>query len=273
MQATSDHPELSRFSRVDTGTDLDALTAFLEAHKTLDGLLSAKSAMLSQLRLDRARNALDVGCGLGDDVIDMARRLPPGGRATGIDASQAMIVRARHRARVTGADVCFETGDAASLPFADASFDACHAERLLIHVSGPPQVLAEMTRVTRPGGRIGALEPDVGDVVVDHPDQDTTGIIMRTFAAGAVAHGWIGRQLPRLFRRAGLAEVSVTPVMVLLHLDFFRMMFAGHVSRLCADGVLSRSQADRWWSQLSAAAGSGDFLAGVLFFLVAATRP
>lgn len=272
MPVTSNHPELSRFSRVDTGSDPGSLIAFLEAHKTLGGLLSAKSAMLSQLRLDRARTALDVGCGLGDDVIEMARRLPPGGKVTGIDSSQAMIGRARHRAGQSGADVCFETGDAASLPFADASFDACRAERLLIHVPGPQQVIAEMTRVTRAGGRIAALEPDVGDVVVDHPDPDTTGIIMRTFAVGAVAHGRIGRLLPRMFRWAGLAEVSVTPVMILVHHEFFHMMFAGHVNRLCADGVLDRRQADRWWSQLADAARRGDFLAGVLFFLVAATR-
>ena len=273
MPATSDHPDLSRFSRVDTSSDPDSLIAFLQAHKTLEGLLSAKSAMLSQLRPEKARNALDVGCGLGDDVIELARRLPPGAKVTGIDASEAMITRARRRAAEAGAEVCFEAGDATSLPFADDSFDACRAERLLIHVPGPQQVIAEMTRVTRAGGRIAALEPDVGDVVVDHPDQDTTGIIVRTFAAGAVAHGWIGRQLPRMFRGAGLAEVSVTPVMVLLRLDFFQMMFARHVKQLCADGVLTGSQADRWWSQLADAAGNGDFLAGVLFVLVAATRP
>ena len=270
---TSDHPELSRFSCVDTGSDAGSLIAFLEAHKTLDGLLSAKSAMLSQLRLERACKALDVGCGLGDDVIEMARRLPPGGNATGIDTSHAMIGRARHRAAETGADVCFEAGDAASLPFADASFDACRAERVLIHVPGPQHVIAEMTRVTRAGGRIAALEPDVGDVLVDHPDQDTTGMIVRTFASDAVTHARIGRQLPRMFRRAGLDHVSVTPVMVLLRLDFFQMMFAGHVNRLCTDGVLARSQADRWWTELADAAGNGDFLAGALFFLVAATRP
>lgn len=273
MPGTSDHAELSRFSCVDTGSDPGSLIAFLEAHRTLDGLLSAKSAMLSQLRLTRARSALDVGCGLGDDAIEMARRLPPGGKATGIDASQAMIGRARHRAAEAGADVCFKAADASSLPFADASFDACRAERLLIHVARPQQVIAEMARVTRAGGRIAALEPDVGGVVVDHPDRDTTDTIVRTFVTGAVAHGWIGRQLPRMFRRAGLAEVSVTPVMVLLHFAFFQMMFAHHVGRLCADGVLARGQADRWWSQLADRAGGADFLAGVLFFLVAATRP
>jgi SAM-dependent methyltransferase len=261
MPATDGDPELYRFSSVDTGPDPGALIAFLEAHQTLAGLRSAKSAMLDQLRLGQARSALDVGCGLGDDLIEMARRLPPGGNATGVDASQAMIGQARHRACGLGVDVCFET------------VDACRPERLLVHVPDPQRVIAEMTRVTRPGGRIAALDPDVGDVVVDHPDRELTRVITHSFAGGAVAHSWIGRQLPRLFRRVGLTEVSASPVMVLTHLEFFQMMFASHVRRLCSDGVLTSRQADHWWSELGRQAGSGDFLAGVLFFLVAATRP
>lgn len=265
------HPELSRFTDVDTSSDVSALIAFLEAHKTLGRLRAAKSAMLDQLRVDHAGAVLDVGCGLGDDVAEIARRLPPGGRVTGIDASEAMIGHARQRARGLGPGVRFETADAASLPFGDGSFDACRAERVLIHVSDPARVIAEMTRVARPGGRIAALEPDVGTVMVDHPDQDTTAMIVRAFSS-AVAQGYIGRQLPRLFRRAALAHVFADPVAVLLTFEFFQMMFGSHVRRLCRDGVLTSRQADRWWSQLAAGA-SGDFLAAIVFVLVTATRP
>ena len=162
MPVTDGHPELSRFSSADSGTGQGTLVAFLEAHKTLPRLMSAKSAMLGELRLEHARSVLDVGCGLGDDVILMARRLPPGGKATGVDASYAMTSQAERRARGLGLNVCFQTGDAASLPFADGSFDACRAERLLIHVPGPQRVIAEMTRVTRPGGRIAAWNPTWG---------------------------------------------------------------------------------------------------------------
>jgi hypothetical protein len=60
---------------------------------------------------------------------------------------------------------------------------------------------------------------------------------------------------------------------LLVPLEFFRMLFGNHVSRLCADGVLDRGQADRWWSQLAEVADRGDFLAGSVFFLAAGTRP
>lgn len=56
-----------------------------------------------------------------------------------------------------------------------------------------------MTRVTRPGGRVAILEFDMGTTLVDHPDRETTQVILQRLADDAV-QAWIGRQLPRLFR-------------------------------------------------------------------------
>ena len=53
------------------------MIAFLAAEDTMPGLVSARSALLDQLGLDRAHQALDVGCGLGSTVLAMAWRLPP----------------------------------------------------------------------------------------------------------------------------------------------------------------------------------------------------
>jgi ubiquinone/menaquinone biosynthesis C-methylase UbiE len=272
MPAENGAPEIARFSSVDTVTDPGALVTFLEAQEAVPGLDSMRAALLDQLRLEQARHALDVGCGLGPQVIEMARRMPPGGKAAGVDISQTMIEQARSRASGLGLDIRFETANAASLPFEDRSFDACRAERVLLHVRNPDRVIAEMTRVTRPGGRIAVLDLDLDTVVVDHPDRDTTRVITRAYA-DVMPQGWIGRQLPRLFRQAGLTEVSVELMPMLAPLDFFRMLFSNHVSRLCADGVLDSDRAGRWWSQLAEVAGRGDFLSATVFFLTAGTRP
>jgi SAM-dependent methyltransferase len=89
--------------------------------------------------------ALDVGTGLGDAALLVAREFPHA-RVRGIDFSEDMIRRAQAR---IGLDpegrVAFKVADAANLPFADESFD------LVTQLNMPP-FFGEIGRVLRPGG-------------------------------------------------------------------------------------------------------------------------
>jgi SAM-dependent methyltransferase len=92
---------------------------------------------------------LDLGCGLGVDLGELARR---GFEAVGIDLSAAAIERAgRERPAVS-----FIVADARDLPFDDASFDVL-LDRGCFHYVDPddrPRYEAEAWRVLRPGGRL-----------------------------------------------------------------------------------------------------------------------
>src|SRR5215471_12436894 len=194
--------DVTRFAHVDMTGDAESLIAFLDTANALAGLRAAKQVLLDQLRVGQARSVLDVGCGTGADLIAIAERLGQGGRATGIDISESMIAEARRRASGLDLNISFDTGDAVNLPYQDASFGACRAATVLQHVPDASQVIREMIRVTRPGGRVAALEFDQDSTMVDHPDRDTTRVILRIFG-DAMANGWARRQLPRLFRQAG----------------------------------------------------------------------
>jgi ubiquinone/menaquinone biosynthesis C-methylase UbiE len=80
---------------------------------------------------------------------------------------------------------------------------------VLQHLTSPWRAIQEMARVTRPGGRVAALEFDLGTSMIDHPDHATTRLILASSEDDAV-QSWMGRQLPRLFRQAGLTDVSLT---------------------------------------------------------------
>src|SRR5215469_9407548 len=186
--------------------------------------------------------------------------------------SESLIAEARRRVSGLDLNICFDRGDAANLPYEDASFGACRAATVLQHVPDASQVIREMIRVTRPGGRVAALEFDQDSTMVDHPDRDTTRVILQTFG-DTMANGWIGRQLPRLFRQAGLTDLSVSPVVNLGEPAMFQAMIGSHVDRLRAGNVLTASQASDWWHALQRQAADGHFLAGAVIFVVAATRP
>jgi demethylmenaquinone methyltransferase/2-methoxy-6-polyprenyl-1,4-benzoquinol methylase len=95
---------------------------------------------------------LDACCGTGDLAI--AARKAGGDPVTGLDFSEPMLQRAR---RKSGA-VEWVQGDALSLPFADASFDAVTVGFGIRNVADLEAGLRELRRVLRPGGRLGVLE-------------------------------------------------------------------------------------------------------------------
>jgi ubiquinone/menaquinone biosynthesis C-methylase UbiE len=96
-------------------------------------------------RFGAARDVLEVGCGTG---LVLLRLRDFAASAKGVDISPGMLERASAR----GLDVT--EGSATELPFADASFDVTCSFKVLAHVREIDVALAEMARVTRPGGTV-----------------------------------------------------------------------------------------------------------------------
>lgn len=118
----------------------------------------AMAEMTNQMirRLDPAPGArvLDVGCGNGAPALQLAQAREV--EVLGISVSERQVARGNEGAQAAGlADrVSFEQIDAMHLPFPDASFDHAWALESMLHMPDKGQVLAEMARVVRPGGRV-----------------------------------------------------------------------------------------------------------------------
>jgi ubiquinone/menaquinone biosynthesis C-methylase UbiE len=98
------------------------------------------------LTLQGSERALDVGTGAGAFAIALA---PLVAEMVGVDLVPELLAQARLR---SPAEVEYIEADATALPFPAASFDVVCSARTLHHVARPELVLAEMTRVLRPGG-------------------------------------------------------------------------------------------------------------------------
>jgi ubiquinone/menaquinone biosynthesis C-methylase UbiE len=262
--------DVTLFTAVDRTSDSGFFTHFLDEANQI--AQTVKPLVLDALRLKSGQVVLDLGCGTGADVIDIAQRVAPGGRVVGMDVSEALIAEARRRWRDSELPIEFRIGDAQGLDFDDASFDACRTERMLMHVPDEQRAIAEMVRVNRPGGRVAAFDFDWDTHLVDSQDKDITRTIVRSFSDG-LQHGWIGRQLPRLFRAHGLTEVTVVPHHFFLHLEFYELLLGGHLVRLQGEGLLSPEDVERWWTGLRAKAEQGEFMATLTGFIVAGTKP
>ncbi len=145
------HALIHRGGHGDAG-DMDAASYDRRAAPLLRGLYRRVAEDLSGA--PRGGHLLDVGCGTGRLLIEVARRRDDL-TLTGIDISPDMIELAgRNARRSVGRDIDFRVGDSAALPLPDASVDVVVSTLSLHHWEAPAAAAHELGRVLRPGGRL-----------------------------------------------------------------------------------------------------------------------
>jgi SAM-dependent methyltransferase len=186
---TSTGSETSLFEKV------DAYEAFMGRYST--PLASEFSRAAGVRRGDRV---IDVGCGTGALTVVLADIAGPE-HVAAVDPSEPFVEQCR--TRVPGADV--RVAPAEALPFGDAGFDHALSQLVFHFVQDPNASVAEMIRVTRPGGLVAACVWDL-----------TGGMTMLRSYWDAVRDAGLGGkdeterfgvrrgQLVELWRKAGL---------------------------------------------------------------------
>jgi SAM-dependent methyltransferase len=158
---------------------------------SLVGKLRLRDEIIKTLDLLGDEKVLGVGCGHGLLIIAAARKLDKGGKAVGVDIWKKLDQAGNspdatmRNAQIEGVANRIEltTGDARKLPFGDQTFDLIGSSWVLHNIIRKRErlkALAEIVRVTKPGGEI---------LIIDV---------------------WLGYEYARFFRKAGLTEISVS---------------------------------------------------------------
>jgi ubiquinone/menaquinone biosynthesis C-methylase UbiE len=167
--------------------------------------------LLDLIGVEQGATAIDVGCGaLG--VLHLLRgRVGPHGRVMGLDREPGLLAMAEQLASARGLEVELVQSDASSTGLPSEMFDLVHARTVLVNVSNPAAIVAEMVRVAKPGGVIALQEPDCSCWVCDppHPAWEPMRDAVRDAFRRNGKDAELGRRAGRLLREAGLDHVHV----------------------------------------------------------------
>jgi SAM-dependent methyltransferase len=190
------------------------------------------------LDLQPGQRVLDVGCGPGVLTAQLAVRVGAA-EVVAIDPSRPFVESTRQR--LPGVEVC--EGSAEDLPFPDDGFDLAVAQLVVHFMSDPVAGLAEMARVTRPGGLVAA---NVWDHAGISGPLTTFWRAVRDLDPQAIDEsarpGTREGQLAELFARAGLRDLESGSITVTVGFDSF----------------------DEWWAPYEMGVGpAGAYVAGL----------
>jgi SAM-dependent methyltransferase len=166
--------------------------------------------------LPAAAAILDAGCGTGEISARLAERFPEA-RILGVDIIAAHLALARRRSAAFGDRVRFEERSVYDLGLPDASFDLVVCRHVLHAIPHADRVLAELLRVTKPGGRLHLLIEDYGMIqfapgALAH--DDFWGDAPRRFGVATGTDLHVGRKGYALLRALGLQEITLDYMVV-----------------------------------------------------------
>lgn len=259
-----------------TGTKVDhvaVMQAWVDPSQPLRDRIASRVAAHVQDRV--SPTCVDVGCAIGNDCATLLVALGRVGQnsatVTGVDVMEAQLATARERVP----EATFVQGDAARLPFEDASVDSLQCARLLIHSADLHATLDEFMRVLKPGGIGCFYEGDFRTQTLLTSDAAiakvhaaklalSTGGIANPNVAHAVFQYLLASPDAEQVTLDGFPSVQRDPTYGLgtrmLEMD------KGQCRKLVEAGTLTQLEVDAYYAKLDAAVASGDWVeTGLLF--------
>jgi ubiquinone/menaquinone biosynthesis C-methylase UbiE len=269
------HPDPWRDA--DGQANIDEMAKSLEARGRTPAQARLRRRFLKFVPVKSGERVLEVGCGTGVVVRDLAALVGRRGEVVGVDASRRLLERARALCRESagGARIALRVADGGHLPFAAHRFDAALAVTVILHVADPLRVAREMTRVTRPGGRVGLQDQDFGVVALTHPDRALTERIMRGVAERVYEEPHSGRRLPGLLRAAGLVDVRLlTDVYQDTTLEPWTKTFLERrAERALRFGIVDVTTAGRWLDGFTEVVAAEAFVLTLNYYGAVGVKP
>lgn len=162
--------------------------------------------ILESLRLNPGDHVLDIGSGPGHQAVELSNAVGSNGSVEGIDPADSALEIARRRCSELE-NVSFRIGEATSLPFDDAVFDAVMSSQVFEYLDDVPAALDEVHRVLKPGGRVLIHDTDWGTAIWNTKESTASKRIMEMWD-GHLADPYLPRTMGAKLALAGFKRIE-----------------------------------------------------------------
>jgi arsenite methyltransferase len=230
--------------------------------KIAEGLegTSRRLAVFDALGIKSGQAVLDLGCGGGHLVRDIALAVGDSGRTVGLDASKEQIAAARSLCADINVAELIE-GDTTNLPFEDASFDCLASIQMLEYVPDVDAAISEARRVLKSGGK-AALVSVLWDHWRFHGAEPELNDKMHEVWRKHCFHQMLPMEIPTKLAVAGFDGIVQKPIAFMnntMHENSFSLWAAKLVAAFAVGKGVDEKEAASWLDQLDRADTEGHF--------------
>lgn len=258
------------FQNVDR-SDTDFLIQFLVDANRTPSAIEAFKTQLDLLSIQAGDHVLDIGCGIGERAMQMAKFVGHTGKVVGTDLSSAMVDASIKRTGESALPLEFYVANACEQPFLDASFDKIRIERVLMYIKDVATAFGEFRRLLKDDGKLLILDFDWDAMVFAHTDTGLTRKIVE-FVSDSFPNGRVGANLFGLFKDHGFRDVVVKPIAYLGQFELTNRVIGGVLETAIKENVFSAAELESWWAALVRDDAEGKYFMAYQGFIVTGTK-